>query len=258
MFTKHQRRLVSQQSSKRGFQESQQQAQAREHLQQVTAMASAPDESWDLNPKAPPPSAPPPPPPPSSSTPIATAVPVPITNVNSGGKSNSYAIVGRNKKLRDRVKLILTSTCICLFLNQNGWALLTSVVALITLKKGTLFSHKNWKWGTLCVISVVVSAAGYMWNRSEHHIDENRAYHMKLITWILANWLSGFWGIILGLFLVSALYNPEQVEKLVAEHLPNSPLGKLKPTVQAPPPSQAAVTGLAPAVPDWSYHHKQQ
>ena len=258
MFTTRQRQFISQESFRR-----KEETSAISHRNHLMAMASAPpsESKWDLDPKAPPPSASPPPPPPpgGSATPVVTATPVYDTNIqynniNTSGKNTnnnnnkSYQIMGKNKKLRDRAKYILAATCVLLFLNQNGWALVCSVLALFTLKRGTLWSHKNWKWLLLAAISVGVSAAGFLWNRSEQKIDQRRAYHMKMGLWIVANWLSGFWAIVLGLFLVSALYRPEQLDHYIeraADHVP-------------PIMGRPAVTGLAPAVPDWSYHHAKQ
>jgi hypothetical protein len=177
-------------------------------------MASAPDESFDNNdafhfqPQAPPPASAPPPPP----TPIqAYAVPLqqlppqqqpphqqmlygnnklvqqpqPVATVatttmvphhHHPADNDSPGKPGFNKLCRDQAKLMLVLTTAFLFVNANGPAMASSALAIFILKRGTLFSHKNWKWGMLSCISFLVSSTGYFWVRGSNEINPNRAY----------------------------------------------------------------------------------
>jgi hypothetical protein len=167
---------------------------------EMMSMASAPDESFDdspLQPRAPPPAgAPPPLPPPApSAIPSATVVSskkqqqLVYQNNNSqpaqqvvpvaydyDDNSTAPGKPGYNKLCRDQAKLMLVLTTAFLFVNACGPALASSALAIFILKRGTFWSHKNFKWFALSCISFLVSATGYFWVRGSNEINPNRAY----------------------------------------------------------------------------------
>lgn len=111
---------------------------------------------------------------------------------------------GFNKLCRDQAKLLLVLTTAFLFVNSCGPAIATSGLAIFVLKRGTIWSHKNWKWGLLSCISFLVSTTGYFWVRGSNEINPNRAYGLKMWFWVSASFLTGAWSIILGMFLASS------------------------------------------------------
>jgi hypothetical protein len=165
---------------------------------EMMSMASAPDESFDdspLQPHAPPPAGAPPPLPPipsasfvssqqqqmvyhNNSQPAQQQV-VPVVNYDDDDSSSADTAPGKpgyNKLCRDQAKLMLVLTTAFLFVNACGPALASSALAIFILKRGTIWSHKNFKWGALSCVSFLVSATGYFWVRGSNEINPNRAY----------------------------------------------------------------------------------
>jgi hypothetical protein len=183
-------------------------------------MASAPDESFDndahFQPQAPPPaSAPPPPPIQAYAVPQQQLPPQPQPQLVYGNNklvqppqpvatvattmipqhhadNDSPGKPGFNKLCRDQAKLMLVLTTAFLFVNANGPAMASSALAIFILKRGTLWSHKNWKWGMLSCLSFLVSSTGYFWVRGSNEINPNRAYGTEKERTDLMGWMDGW------------------------------------------------------------------
>lgn len=117
---------------------------------------------------------------------------------------------GFNKKLRDLCKIILGITCALLLSGHIFYAILTSALALLCVKEGTLASTRNLKWMILSFISFLSSLFAMFLLQGSDIVDEEKAYSLKICLWLGGKANQYCWGTILGFFLVSAFISSKQ------------------------------------------------
>jgi len=127
------------------------------------------------------------------------------SSINYSTTAQQQQPPGFNKSRRDLTKILLVATAACLLTNANAFATGCSAAAILILKQATLFSTKNIKWGILSVTSFVVSLTCAIFLQAYEIVDEDKAYTMKIMLWLTAKFLRVFWGVTLGLFLLSTL-----------------------------------------------------
>ena len=111
---------------------------------------------------------------------------------------------GYNKQKRDTARLILCFVTGFILLGQYIIACCFSAASILCLKEGELLSTKNLKWMMLSIVSFVISLILFNVEKGSDIIDGEKAYTLKILLWISAKSIQCCWGIILGLFLISA------------------------------------------------------
>ena len=125
---------------------------------------------------------------------------------------------GWNRKHRNATKILLVFTCCCLVAgNAPLSALLSSALATISMKQGTVMSIKNLKWLVLSFISFLVSLVSAVLLSSATLIDEEKAYHFKTQLHFVGLISQRVWGGILALVLALAFL----IERPTNEHKSN-------------------------------------
>ena len=92
---------------------------------------------------------------------------------------------GYNKGLRDLCRACLWATAA---LHMIGWprpALIASLCAVVLIMKGTQESFKNMKWGFASWASLVCSIFASIMEHFLSVIDQERAYTLYMIVWLL-------------------------------------------------------------------------
>jgi hypothetical protein len=111
---------------------------------------------------------------------------------------------GFNKNRRDLAKILLAVVAVFLLCGYHIWSILLSAASILSLKEGTIFSAKNLKWMSLSMISFTASLIAFVMMQGHHIVDEDKAYGLKFTLWFTALFIQVVWGVILGLFMISA------------------------------------------------------
>jgi hypothetical protein len=130
-----------------------------------------------------------------------------------GRKTNSSTPTGFNKIKRDQCKFLLAVTSVLLLSGEVFFAILSSAVAVLSIKEGTVASTRNLKWMTLSFISFLASLSSLIMMNGSEFVDEDKAYGLKICLWLGAKSLQTGWGVTLGLFLVSAMSSKANIEE---------------------------------------------
>ena len=134
----------------------------------------------------------------------------PSSNSNTINRSSTTNQVdqqtppGYNKQKRDTARLILCFVTGFILLGQYIISCCFSAASILCLKEGELMSTKNLKWMMLSIVSFVISLILFNIEKGSDIIDSEKAYTLKILLWIMAKSIQCCWGIILGLFLISA------------------------------------------------------
>ncbi len=112
---------------------------------------------------------------------------------------------GWNRKHRNATKILLVFNCCCLIAgNAHLAALISSALATLSMKQGTVMSIKNLKWLALSFISFLVSLVAAVLLSSATLVDEEKAYHFKMQLHFAGLISQKVWGGILALVLALA------------------------------------------------------
>lgn len=111
---------------------------------------------------------------------------------------------GFNKNLRDIARWILLLVTAFILQGEHLWAACFSAVAILLLRDGKVDSIKNMKWMVLSIMSFVASLFSWELMRISNMVEEERAYTLKIILWLMGKFTQTIWGITLGFFLFSA------------------------------------------------------
>ena len=114
---------------------------------------------------------------------------------------------GFNKNKRDIVRFFLLLVTISLFVGYDLAAATLSMISILTLKEGTIFSVKNMKWMILSAISFVASIFTWQMHNASSKVDEEKAYSLKIGLYIIAQSTRIIWASFLGFLLVSASHS---------------------------------------------------
>jgi hypothetical protein len=113
--------------------------------------------------------------------------------------------LGHNKQKRDVAKILLAIVALSLATGYILLALAASIISILKLKEGTIFSTKIVKWMTLSLISFVASLTSWTMLQGQQAVDQDKAYTLYIWLWIIARSIQTFWSVTLGVFLYSAL-----------------------------------------------------
>jgi hypothetical protein len=117
-----------------------------------------------------------------------------------------------NKNIRDLAKLLLCGVSCSLCLGFHRLCILLSAASILSLKEviifsledGTNSSFKNLNWMALSVISFMVSLVAFVMMQGHSILDEDEACALKFKLWFMTMFIQEVWGVILGLFMLSA------------------------------------------------------
>mmetsp|Transcript_9578 Transcript_9578/g.16710 ORF Transcript_9578/g.16710 Transcript_9578/m.16710 type:complete len:147 (+) Transcript_9578:116-556(+) len=136
-----------------------------------------------------------------------------FNDISISGTQRYQTPPGFNKSQRDIARSILWLVFVAIFVGENVLAAFFSATAIVVLKEGTLFSHKNLKWMLLSVISFCASLFAWQMAKGSEAIDENRAYALKMLLWLMAKSIQMGWSVTLGFFLLLASASESQSQQ---------------------------------------------
>jgi hypothetical protein len=133
-----------------------------------------------------------------------------LTNISVYTPRNSAVIQpktpsGFNKNRRDCSKFLLVITACCMLMGYHMSCILLSAASILAMTEATFFSVKNLKWIILSTISFNASLTAFVMMQGHNVVDEDKAYGLKFTLWFAAKYIPLVWGVILSLFMVSAV-----------------------------------------------------
>ena len=119
-------------------------------------------------------------------------------------------IVGYNKQLRDHSRICLFLNAVCLLFGMSFFASIFSVIAIFILSRGTVASTRNLRWGLTAYASMAISFFTQLMGWAARTVDEEKAYTIKILFYIVGRGTAVMWGATLCVFLFIAFSNSEK------------------------------------------------
>lgn len=170
-----------------------------------------------------------------------------------GSSTVSATRPGYNKSLRIATRSLLLLSAVGLIAEGYSFvAVLFSMVALLLLKQGTLWSTKNLKWMILSLTTCIVGMWSAICSENAERLGVHRAYRMTAIMGMSGRTIEMSWGTILLLFVVSAIMtnNKESIDQaqvqLEQRIVPALLAPTKKKTQEEPSPTQPSAPSSAP------------